>query len=1204
MNKRKLLTFLLAVNSFGLYAANDNISSGKYEKLYDSMVKNLEQGKSNEENYSVLDKALEKRNKELKDLYNQSDYIVKPEYLEWQVFFSANYSHKRSGDNTLSNGKYHSDPNEINGKVYLGTTEPKQVDLGLYIPERTIKRSPVELKLVNPPEITLSSLDVNPDVNPNVNPTVNSGTYKEYTPSGNMKSFLDAYENTFSTVRNSNEKLDGISELIGIASNENSYYIEYNVNNDITIGSKEIDSFSLGEAFNNGDSVVTSWNTSAINTSYTAAINTPAFYAGGTRVINVFGGTNSNVISGGTLDLKGPFSYGMVAEGGSNKVSNTGTITDTAENDVTNTWYNNNIPHIGETVTYEVRDSSNVLQRSVTVSEHPGEKAINDGGTLTIGGRVVYRHDGTPVVTTTTAGGNTLTSTINSYSGGYTGYKVGMFISNNTGDQAMAPSGTTLTNTGNIEFKGYSSIGMYTTSGTGLSNIQMINNGTIEILNGNYAGFSNFGMKLDGTVTNTGTQKIILNNNIININNGAGIAVVNGSVGEDFVENSSTGIITVNNGTGMYLAPSNSSTLIEDAVNNGTITVNSGAGMYALGGRSAITRVINNGTVSVSGGAKPNSIALVANGLNAEAVNNSSNLTLGSGTGGFYATNGGKVINNAVLNINSDNVTLFSIDPNLIGGINTIGENNKNITMTGNNSVAFYNKGTLNSTGDIIINGNNSVAVYNHNTTTAPIIPATSTINTDKISLTGTGGALFYTDGGSINISPETAGGVTTAVVDGTSSYLFYDKSFSGSSLPAQTFVINGNFDATVKNGAIAFDYKNATGGLLDYVENHLLNVTSGTTTIDIQGEAFHAKNSTISIDEVSEIANGGLGTGNVIITGSDKFFAENSIINIDQNSDLDLLTTDTYSKNQSNIANSTVNLNSGYSIKGTQNSQYAIGQENYNNIPGGISLNNDGDINLTGSNTTGIYGSYAGINNNGTIKVGDNGAGIFSSNSSTTVNTGDINFGNGSIGIYGVNNYGTRVSSTHDEINITMNSGTITATGATEGYGIYANNTEGFGKSTVNFNSGLIDMSGISATDRDKAVAVTVRDTTLTSSGDINTAENGIAFYIDNGKTSITNGTINLDKDNSIGLALQDVQGSNFTGTGATFNIDGDGIILFHLKNSTGITDNFTTNIVSGSNYRYADIQDQCHQLKEKGKKQQLILSKYPIQKSEKIVY
>ncbi len=84
---KKLLMYFLAMNSlFTLNAASGADAPLKYDKLYGNMVKNLETGKSNEENYKIIEKALNKRNKELKDLYNQSDYIVKPEYLEWQIF--------------------------------------------------------------------------------------------------------------------------------------------------------------------------------------------------------------------------------------------------------------------------------------------------------------------------------------------------------------------------------------------------------------------------------------------------------------------------------------------------------------------------------------------------------------------------------------------------------------------------------------------------------------------------------------------------------------------------------------------------------------------------------------------------------------------------------------------------------------------------------------------------------------------------------------------------------------------------------------------------------------------------------------------------------------------------------------------------------------------------------------------------------------
>ena len=104
-NKDKLLLFL----AFNAIAPFVNAES-KYDKMYDKMVKNLTEGKSNESSYNLLTRVLVQRNKELKDLYAQSDYIIKPEYLEWQVFFSGLYSNVKRGDNTLKNAEYYSMP--------------------------------------------------------------------------------------------------------------------------------------------------------------------------------------------------------------------------------------------------------------------------------------------------------------------------------------------------------------------------------------------------------------------------------------------------------------------------------------------------------------------------------------------------------------------------------------------------------------------------------------------------------------------------------------------------------------------------------------------------------------------------------------------------------------------------------------------------------------------------------------------------------------------------------------------------------------------------------------------------------------------------------------------------------------------------------------------------------------------------------------
>ena len=78
MGKNKKLLLFLALNSLATSFAG--VTTGKietkYDKLYTNMTKNMETGKSNEKNYKLIEDVLNKRNKELKDLSLQGDYIV------------------------------------------------------------------------------------------------------------------------------------------------------------------------------------------------------------------------------------------------------------------------------------------------------------------------------------------------------------------------------------------------------------------------------------------------------------------------------------------------------------------------------------------------------------------------------------------------------------------------------------------------------------------------------------------------------------------------------------------------------------------------------------------------------------------------------------------------------------------------------------------------------------------------------------------------------------------------------------------------------------------------------------------------------------------------------------------------------------------------------------------------------------------------
>jgi hypothetical protein len=172
---KKLLMSLMALNAVSLINAESFEASspaGRYGKLYDNMVKNLEQNKSNKKNYQIIEQILNKKNKELKDLYIQGEYVVKPEYLEWQVFFSGNYEeYGKNVDNSSENASYNSkvsgyyDENGnyivtsgnkggIPGKPYQPLQTAKDINLGVNVPISGISREPLNLEL-NPKTVTV-----------------------------------------------------------------------------------------------------------------------------------------------------------------------------------------------------------------------------------------------------------------------------------------------------------------------------------------------------------------------------------------------------------------------------------------------------------------------------------------------------------------------------------------------------------------------------------------------------------------------------------------------------------------------------------------------------------------------------------------------------------------------------------------------------------------------------------------------------------------------------------------------------------------------------------------------------------------------------------------------------------------------------------------------------------------------------------------
>ena len=73
---KKLLVLFLALNAvMAAYAKGEKAPvSSRYDRMYNNIVRNIEQGKPNEKNYQLIERILKQRNKELKDLHTTAPH--------------------------------------------------------------------------------------------------------------------------------------------------------------------------------------------------------------------------------------------------------------------------------------------------------------------------------------------------------------------------------------------------------------------------------------------------------------------------------------------------------------------------------------------------------------------------------------------------------------------------------------------------------------------------------------------------------------------------------------------------------------------------------------------------------------------------------------------------------------------------------------------------------------------------------------------------------------------------------------------------------------------------------------------------------------------------------------------------------------------------------------------------------------------------
>ena len=163
---KKLLMSLLTLNAIlSVHASGAEVSTKKYDRMYNSIVKNTAKKENNKKTYQTIERILKQKNKELKDLHLQGDYIVKPEYLEWQIFFAGFYNedartgslssnHAREGNDSESNWSGKNKP-MIQGDSY------KDFKAGPSIPLKYLNLQDINPNITTPVIESIAPINLN-----------------------------------------------------------------------------------------------------------------------------------------------------------------------------------------------------------------------------------------------------------------------------------------------------------------------------------------------------------------------------------------------------------------------------------------------------------------------------------------------------------------------------------------------------------------------------------------------------------------------------------------------------------------------------------------------------------------------------------------------------------------------------------------------------------------------------------------------------------------------------------------------------------------------------------------------------------------------------------------------------------------------------------------------------------------------------------
>ena len=910
--------------------------------------------------------------------------------------------------------------------------------------------------------------------------------------------------------------------------------------------------------------------------------NKQYFFIGGSRFLENDNNGNFNhshhvtmkIPQGFTVNLGGILTLGLVSQGWLTDQVNEGTITDKAEK---NDKYIRDI-----NLKYDTNATFNP-DGSVATENHV---AAGTGKYLKIYG----------------PNGNNYY--VKKSTDGYVGYKVALALV----QEDPVDGGNILnTTTGQIDFRGERSIGLYTYLPSLQSKRNMINRGKIFL-----SGKESYGMKFAatevagavdfindtmGTITlrrnpegkdtadNAAAMALMRDNTVTNkVTLTRGKAINKGNI---VLQDN------ISNALGMFV------NINSDMTNEGTIKVSAVAPKVANkyqfnvamradqadlnyeGASAGNTEVINKKDIKLTG---QGAMGMIASGTSTSGANTKHAIATNNAGGtinidkegtatskdnfGMLATNQAEVVNKGTIKIGTSrgSVGMAAMKQ---GTTHSIAKNEGTISVNGPGATGVYNTGHFSmdtKTASINVKGSQSIGLY------AKGVDATHTKTELKQGTIKSedGGVALYSDQSNVTLN-NTSGNLK--LVAGKGGLLFYNYKSANPQQYDGQFTIVGPVTAEIENGGYGFYLKNATinnvNGQVQGVPNFLnamFNTTSNKLKVKMKaGGTFMVLHKptggTMKLSSVNSLSSINSALGSKVeleapATGSYKVYSVyRGKLEINQNVNLDkdetTATPDAFYK--VDFRSSTMLLDAGKTVSGTKSGQVALFQGNFNEGTGGdvgkvgdVSIINNGTIKLTGNSIT----TGPAANRKTTTAM----AGDFI----TLTNNKNIEVsGNNGIGIYGAG--GSKI----------LNSKGATVTVGQEGVALYgANrlNRSTLGDRTISVtNAGTL--KGING--KTKAFGIFAENTlavnksVLTNSGtiDFSNSQQSIGIHSINSTVSNT-GKINMGLK---GVAIN-AKNSNITSSGA-ITLAGNGIAFNFSGAFTGRTLNLTSKVILNGN-------------------------------------